>query len=387
LSNQIKVLYVNQSSNYGGAEIVLSDIYENINGISKYIIGPIDYIKFALKNKDENVYISKYFGNVKRRKSKTWMLILLINIFPASFQILGICIKKRINIVHANNYTSLLFCILPKMFYRFKLIWHCHDTIVHHKYEKTLKYLLSLFCDVIYSVSNNVQEHLTSLGINKSKIVIIKNGILENKFVETSNIQNVWGSKGPIYILCATSSFNSNKGIHIIIEAFNYLKNKRKQTFDQIFLNIYGDTSISINNYLNQLTSLINKYDLNNKIFFPGFKKPLSNEMTSHHICIIPSQYYEAFPMTCLEAMYSETLVVSSQVGGLKEIIIDRFNGVAFKKSDHKMLAEKIVDIINNKDDAIKFINQAKKDYQTHYTFDSYLSKITTNYRKLIQED
>jgi len=51
------------------------------------------------------------------------------------------------------------------------------------------------------------------------------------------------------------------------------------------------------------------------------------------------------------------------------------------------MLAEKIVYIINNKDEAIKFIDQAKKDYQNHYTFDSYLSKIMTNYKKLIQED
>jgi len=385
LSNQIKVLYVNQSSNFGGAEVVLANTFSNINGVSRYIIGSIDFINHSINIKSKNVFTSQYFGKVKRRKSKIWLLILLINLIPASFQILSICVNKKINIIHANNYTSLLFCVVTKLLLRVKLIWHCHETITHHKYEKKLKYLLSVFCDTIYPVSINVQDYLLAIGIRKSKLVVIHNGVLVTKEIKTLDYNNIWSKEGPINLICATSSFNSNKGIHIIIEAFNYIKKHRKDIFDQISLNIYGNTSVSINNYLNILIGLINKYDMNNKIIFSGFNKNLANEMKSYHICIIPSQYYEAFPITCLEAMSSGVLVISSQVGGLKEIIKDKVNGIAFKNSDHKRLAKKIIYAISNKSESIKIINQAQKTYKANYTFDLYLSKVLNNYKKLIK--
>ena len=66
MDQKIKVLFVNQSSNHGGAEIIIAEIFNKITSIEKYIIGSNYFVNDVLNNTNNNIYYSQYIGNVKQ---------------------------------------------------------------------------------------------------------------------------------------------------------------------------------------------------------------------------------------------------------------------------------------------------------------------------------
>lgn len=57
---------------------------------------------------------------------------------------------------------------------------------------------------------------------------------------------------------------------------------------------------------------------------------------------ILPSIWYEGFPMTILEAFSCGVPVIGSRVGNIQEIIKDNENGLLFDVGSAKSLAQKI---------------------------------------------
>ena len=69
--------------------------------------------------------------------------------------------------------------------------------------------------------------------------------------------------------------------------------------------------------------------------------------MASSDIFVLPSEK-EAFGLVLLEAMTARLPIIASDVGGIPEIIEDSVNGDLIDPSDHKKLAEKILDLFND---------------------------------------
>lgn len=57
---------------------------------------------------------------------------------------------------------------------------------------------------------------------------------------------------------------------------------------------------------------------------------------------VIPSEWYENYPYSALEAMVYGKPVIASRIGGLPELVIDNVSGMLYKPFDHKQLASKI---------------------------------------------
>ena len=59
-------------------------------------------------------------------------------------------------------------------------------------------------------------------------------------------------------------------------------------------------------------------------------------------IVVIPSQSYESFGYTAVEAMSLKKPLVTTDIGGLKEVILDNKNGYVVNYKNHKLFAKKI---------------------------------------------
>ena len=64
--------------------------------------------------------------------------------------------------------------------------------------------------------------------------------------------------------------------------------------------------------------------------------------MSQAKFLIFPSEWYEGFSITLLEAFANKLPVLSSDIGSMKEIIKDNINGVLFKSGDIQDLIKKI---------------------------------------------
>ena len=57
----------------------------------------------------------------------------------------------------------------------------------------------------------------------------------------------------------------------------------------------------------------------------------------------------EGLPVTIMEGMASGLAVITTDVGGIKDIIKDKKNGILIQEKNSKQIAEKIIYLINNK--------------------------------------
>ncbi|GAG17858.1 unnamed protein product, partial [marine sediment metagenome] len=70
-----------------------------------------------------------------------------------------------------------------------------------------------------------------------------------------------------------------------------------------------------------------------------------------------------SFGITAIEAMACGLPVIASNIGGLRELIIDSFNGYLFKTESHKSLTETIKKAENTKWDNQAISIWAKENY------------------------
>ena len=64
--------------------------------------------------------------------------------------------------------------------------------------------------------------------------------------------------------------------------------------------------------------------------------------MKQSNFLVLPSLWYEGFPMVMAESLACGTPVIGSRLGAMQEIITDGRNGLHFKTDDPEDLAEKV---------------------------------------------
>lgn len=159
---------------------------------------------------------------------------------------------------------------------------------------------------------------------------------------------------------------DQNKNQEIIIKAFNEITKKYKNT--KLFLVGDGEKN-------NHLKSLSEEFNLENKIIFTGIIENPESYLKKSDI-YIQSSNYEGLPLSVLEAMASGLAIVSTNVGGLKDIVSN--NGVLVEANNLKELITAMDLLVSNKNilDEMKF--NSKKNIKK---FDSLI--MANNYSKI----
>ena len=94
----------------------------------------------------------------------------------------------------------------------------------------------------------------------------------------------------------------------------------------------------------------------------------------------------EGCPNVVLEAMASGLSIISTQITGTKKFIIDGKTGLLFPVGDAKILAQKIIYLINEKDKRIELGRQARQHVLNNFSFEIIANKYVDIYNKLLNK-
>jgi len=83
---------------------------------------------------------------------------------------------------------------------------------------------------------------------------------------------------------------------------------------------------------------------------------------------IVPSVWYEVFPVTVLESMATGTLVVASDIGGLPFVVEDGKSGVLFRAGDRQDLQRKLAWLFAHPQKALAMGYYARRVVEQRYT-------------------
>ncbi len=274
--------------------------------------------------------------------------------------------KPEIIHVHgAHELTYLVKGVFPST----PVIFTCHGYNSDYPF---LDYKLSAFFNNKYSnkvitVSDYERKNLLKAGLSENKLVVIYNGIQENKKMRNLPM------KIDGFILGTCARLTKRKGINYLIEAFQRIREKYKD----IHLVIIGDGEDRKN--LEKLVSQNNK----DYVHFLGSIPEASSYFSNFHIFVLPS-LNESFGIVILEAMAQRIPVIATRVGGVREIIRDKETGILVAPKDVRSLVEAIIELLENEELRNKIRERGYTRYKENFTLEKMLEKTSKIYEEIL---
>lgn len=159
----------------------------------------------------------------------------------------------------------------------------------------------------------------------KRKVRIIPHSI-DYRYVKSTNI-----SSQDRIVLGFIGSIAWHKGVHVLVKAIRDLPCKN------IALKIYGSPGDQ-SDYFRAVVDLAGKDERIQ--FLDSFEISMLPEiMRDKSAMVIPSTYYENYPLVMLISMAYKVPAIVSNIGGMPELIRDGFNGFLFEMGDYIELA------------------------------------------------
>jgi glycosyltransferase involved in cell wall biosynthesis len=97
-------------------------------------------------------------------------------------------------------------------------------------------------------------------------------------------------------------------------------------------------------------------------------REHLFRAMKEASLLVFPSEHYEGFPMTLVEAFATGLPVVASNLGACAEVIRDTQTGRLFRPGDPRDLADVLDDLCRNEPMVRDLGRQARAEYEAKYT-------------------
>ena len=189
----------------------------------------------------------------------------------------------------------------------------------------------------VIALSNAEAEQYKAMGVPEWKIAIIPNGIDLSEYADLPS-KGAFKKKFNIpedkKIILYLGRLHKIKGIDFLVKAYAYLVNEMRCR-DAILVIAGPDDG-----YLSEAKALSRTLRVSDSVRFVGplYGRDRLAAYVDSEFCVLPSRY-ETFPMALLEAYACAKPIVASNVGGLRELIVDGETGLLFEAGDFRQLA------------------------------------------------
>lgn len=234
------------------------------------------------------------------------------------------------------------------------------EMTLHHKTLKIYRKNIDLFI----APSNFMKRTVSAFFWPDDKIKLIYN--FPDKI--SSSLESELGDYGLYF-----GRISPEKGINVLLEALSLSKTKPK-------FKIVG-AGPELENYQASLKAL----GLEEQVEFlgPKYGPDLFKIIAQAKFIVLPSIWAENMPLTLLESMMAQKVVIVSQTGGLPEMIDDKENGFIFRNGDVRDLA-RVIDSLSNYD-LIK-MGQRAKEKVVDLVIEKHVVKILETYKEVLNK-
>lgn len=218
-----------------------------------------------------------------------------------------------------------------------------------YEYMKFLETTAMELADHVVTISYGLKEEILHRGIPESKITVIPNAVdcsVFNPVPCNEVLKDELGLSGKT-VIGFIGTLTAYEGLELLIEAFKQISRSR----DDIRVLIVGDGAIS-----DQLKAMVENENLQGKVIFTG---RVPHEKVKDYYSIIdifpfPRRDWPVCnivtPLKPYEVMAMQKALLVSDVGALKEMVIDQKTGLYFKADSVADLMDKLLILIDQPD-------------------------------------
>ena len=355
------IIYIISVIGTGGAEMMLYKLIKNLDKTNLKIITIIS----LSKNKNELSYFNDLQFNITTFNFRN-ILFIPITFLKLIFYIR----KKKPDIVHTWMYhADLIGGLAAKIAGVRFIIWGIRNSYLSTLYNKKFTKYVVLSCsklsyyipDIITSNSQSSALDHINIGYNKNKFIIIPNGFDMTKFNNKNTKLNIRDKLNLDYntiLIAHIARFHPQKNhIGFIEAAYNIHIQHPNIHYVMIGSNVDYNNPILVNK--------IKELNLSKHIHLLGLIENI-NEIISNFNFFISTSFGEAFPNVIGEAMSSNVICISTDVGDCAEIIHNY--GFISKDTSSKSISDSTIEALKmNKEEQLNMKLNAKKRVETNY--------------------
>lgn len=286
--------------------------------------------------------------------------------------------NKNIKIVHIHTaadqsfWRKSKFIKISKLFNK-KVILHVHasrfkDFYAESKCKNKIVDTI-LLADVLIVLSESWKEWFEKIGIPSHKISIINN-MIDYPQIDQEKSQNHIN-------MLFLGEIGKRKGVFDVLKA---LSTSTQSYTNELTFRIGG------NKNERELVEYIKSHQLGKFVQFEGWvANKKKSELLNWANLFILTSYNEGLPISILEAMSYGCAIISTNVGGIPEIVFNKKNGLLIQPGNIEGIKTCIDYFINNKADCIKYGNESKCLVKP-YLPEEVLKKLSIIYSKLLNK-
>jgi glycosyltransferase involved in cell wall biosynthesis len=296
-------------------------------------VGGMDYFfwLFDQRSKEKGIQVDWFFPNKSDHGEYAALTVFSSNNQSVENYFLIYC---KVNKTEYTHIITHFIELCTPFFYKVKQITNAKIIAVDHnprplmgyplkkRLEKKVKGILfSRYINVFVGVSNyTVTEIINDFGFHlKKKTLTIYNGVVLDTILERMKRNAL----KPTFL--TASHLRESKGIQDLIAAVALLPSEIKK---EIKIDLYGDGP-----YKGVLVEKIKYNDVAHCFVFKG-SSPDLKKLFSDYDYMLQSTHMECFSLSILESLAANVPVITTNVGGNEEVIVDGENGYIFKAKD-----------------------------------------------------
>ena len=372
----MKVLHLISGGDTGGAKTHITSL---IKGLDKLIHAKIicfiedtfyyevkadgiDIEIFEQKNRADMAVIKRLVKEIEKEKYD------IVHCHGARANFVGMFLKSKIKVPLITTIHSDYELDFKDSFYK-KMIFTSLNKIALNKF------------DYYIAISDTFKEMLIERGFNGDQIYTLYNGIDTDMDIEYMQKEEFLKKYKIDYngqtIVGIIARLDKVKDHETFLRAAKILIDDKK---DVIFI-IAGD-----GNDKTRLVSLCEELNISENVYFIGFIDDAFSFFNAIDINTLTS-LSESFPYAILEGALMKKPIISTNVGGLKKLIINDETGYLIDVGDYKELANKINIFLDDKEKVEEMGTCLYEKVKTEFSSDAMAADHIKIYKEIIKKE
>jgi L-malate glycosyltransferase len=367
---KIKVLHIIKSLGRGGAEMLLPETLR-LHDASRF---EFHYIYF-LPWKDQMVSALE----VQNAVVSCFNAKNNIQLLSQQSNVVDYCKTHRIDLIHCHLPWAGFLGRLVHLRTKIPMVYTEHN--MQERYHLITKFLnkktfnsQSLAVGVSEDVSNSIKKNIHP----KIPVNTILNGVNTDKYVRNFNdysIRKKYNIPQNAFVVGLVSVFRFQKRIVEWLQTFKDFSDKNKNVFGLI---------VGAGPLEKEIKEELERLQLRDKVIMPGLQDNTLPFYCAMDVFMMSSSF-EGLPIALLEAMSMECAIVSTNAGGIKEVIRDDVDGLLVDVDDWQHLSEKLNVLANNSELLLKLKEVARLRVLEEFSLKVMVKNLENEYLKLVK--
>lgn len=371
---KIKVLFIYQSLDAGGAEEVLSSVVKNINkhkyDINICCLSGKDAIGLELENIGYKVKaLNRRYG--------------IANIFT-TFRLYGFIRQIKPDIVHTSLFYANFHGRVAAKLAGVRIIISEEQNIYQWKNRNHVFILadkiLSCASDRIIACSKAVMDFTSKQeGIGPGKFVVIHNTFDMAKFdinLDAEDLRKKIGFSEKDKIIGSVGRLCEQKGHSYLIKAMADIV----KAVPDAKLVIVGEGPLE-----QSLKLLTRELGISDRVIFMKKRRDMPTLLKIFDIFVLPS-LWEGLSVVLLEAMYMGKPVVTTDIPSNREVMANNETGILVQEKNSASLADAIIRLLNDNVLQKGYGENARKKVSEYFNPERHISELESLYSALTEE-